>query len=194
MGLWGSQQGFSLGNEWWMGSFCFHVFYCSRHILRQNDSSRITLCSLLISMKNKTKKEPRSVPCQTWKYLFRKAATTILRAKCRLPVGWVGGERLKDSAPRHREPEWYCNIAAADLWAETLICCSIKSRAWKKLMAHHQWDPEKTNGEVPLICPPGMYLLVSTYWWLSTRWWKKWLASCILALLGKNQTGKREMD
>lgn len=103
MGLRGSQQGFSLGNEWWMVSCCFHVFYCLRHILRLNDSSRITLCSSCILMKNKTKKEPGSVPCQTWKYLFKKAAATTLRAKCRLSVGWVGGERLKDSAPRHRE-------------------------------------------------------------------------------------------
>lgn len=103
MGLWVCQQGFTLCKEWWIGGCFFHVFYFWRHILRLNDNTRITFCSSQISMKNKTKKEAVSVHCQTWKCLFKKASTTNLRAKCWLPVGWVGGGCLKDLASRHWE-------------------------------------------------------------------------------------------
>lgn len=102
-------------------------------------------------------------------------------------------ERWGTVHPDTGKQQWYCNIAAADLWAETLIGCSIKLRARKKLTAYHQRDPQKTNSKVPLAWPPSMYLLVSGYWWLSTTWLKEGLASCVSALLGKKQTGGREM-
>lgn len=155
---WGCQQGFSLGSKWWMGSCCFHVFCCLKHILRQSDSSRITLCSSRIMEKNKMKKEPVSVPCQTWKHLSKRAASTVLRAKHQVPAGWVGGECLKDAAARHQEAAvllQYCS------WC--FVSSRLRLRARRKLVTHHQWDPQKTKGKVPLTCFSSRFLLVSRY-------------------------------
>lgn len=102
-----------------------------------------------ISEKNKMKKEPVSVPCQIWKYLFKRAASTVVRAKYQVPAGWVGGECLKDAVSRHQEA------------AVLLQCCSwcfvrsdscLRFKARRKLVTHHQWVPQKTEGKVPLTC------------------------------------------
>lgn len=153
---WGCQQGFSLGSKWWMGSCCFHVFCCLRHILRQSDSSRITLCSLRITEKNKMKKEPVSVPCQTWKYLSKKAASTVLRAKYQVPAGWVGGECLKDAVARHQEAAvllQYCS------WC--FVSSRLRFRARRKLTISEILKKLKAKFPSPVS-------LVGFYWFQGT--------------------------
>lgn len=184
MGLWGSQQGFSLGNEWWMGSCCFHVFYCLKHMLRLSDSSRITLCSSCILMKNKTKKEPSSVPLPAMEISAQKSSRYYFEGQMLVTgrlSGWRASEALCTQTPGSSSGIAILLLMIYELRLSQAVQWS--SEPGRNLWPIISETLKKLTVKFPSPVPPVCILLVSRYWWLSTGCLKEGLASCILALL-----------
>ena len=109
-----------------------------------------------------------------------------------------GGRVWRALHPDTRMQQWYCSVAAADLWAwdshsmESVV--QRNSEPGKNLWPTISETLRKLNGKVPLTCPRPVCISWFQGIGDSTIWLKAGFARCILGLLGKNQTGKRDMD
>lgn len=109
-------------------------------------------------------------------------------AKCWLPICWVGGERLKDSTPRH------CEVAMVLQYCCYWLMSWDSQRLFNKVQSQ-----EETYIPSPLrFSKDNDNLLVSCNWWLNIIWLREGLVSCVLSFLmmkkKRKKKQKRELD